>query len=61
MKKTKKAYEEHLNSLPTNSDMFIIGGKIRMYHYHLKQYGTALRKFDPIAFRVGYNEWKSIK
>jgi hypothetical protein len=24
----------------------------------LSQYGTVLRYYDPIAFIVGYNEWK---
>lgn len=60
MKKTRKTYEEYLNdfSPEQGSDKWIIGGKIRTYHMSLNQYGTALRKFDPIAFEVGYNDWK---
>jgi hypothetical protein len=59
MKKTKKAYEQYLNELSPaqGSDEWIIGGKIRMSHMWKDWYGTALRKFDPIAFQVGYNEW----
>jgi hypothetical protein len=61
MRKTKKAYEEYLNSLSPEqgSEEWIIGGKIRMYHMWKNQWGTAMRKFDPIRFQVGYNEWKS--
>lgn len=55
MKKTKKDYQEYLNSvdeLITEEDR-IIGGKFRR-----GLYGDELRKHDPIAFEVGYNEWK---
>ena len=55
MKATKNEYEQYLNGFgkilhPTN---FIIGGKMRAM-----EYGSALRKHDPIAFYVGYNEWR---
>jgi hypothetical protein len=58
--KTKKAYEEYLNGLSPaqGSDEWIIGGVIRMYHMHLNLYGQALRKYDPIAFEEGYNDWR---
>lgn len=58
--KTKKAYEEHLNSLsPSQGDeKWIIGGVIRMAYMWQEKYGTAIRKYDSIAFEVGYNEWK---
>ncbi len=53
---TKKEYEQYLNEvgkcLPEED--FIIGGK-----YRQMMYGTALRKYDPISFEVGYREWKS--
>jgi len=63
MKKTKKAYEEYLNSWSPaqGSDDWIIGGKIRMALMWLNKYGTALRKYDPIAFQVGFNEWEKSK
>jgi len=60
MKKTKKAYEEYLNSLSPaqGSEEWIIGGSIRMYYMWKEAYGSAIRKYDPIAFEVGFNEWK---
>lgn len=60
MRKTKKMYEEYLNenSPSQGSDEWIIGGTIRMSNMWSRTYGTALRKHDPIAFEVGYNEWK---
>lgn len=59
MKKTKKQYENFLNSIsPTKgSDEWIIGGKLRMYYMLYHAYGTAIRKYDPIAFQVGYEEF----
>lgn len=59
--KTKKAYEEYLNenSPSQGSDKWIIGGVIRMLFMWQNKYGTALRKFDPIAFEVGFNEFKN--
>ena len=55
MRKTKKAYQEYLNSMDAtiSHDDRIIGGKFRW-----GMYGDELRKYDPIAFEVGYNEWK---
>lgn len=59
MKKTKKFYVEYLNENPPEqgSDEWIIGGVIRMSHMWRKDYGNAVRKFDPIRFQVGYNEF----
>jgi hypothetical protein len=59
MKTTRKAYEKYLNSLALdNADgKYIIGGRLRIEAFSLN-YGTAIRKHDPIAFEVGYNEWK---
>jgi hypothetical protein len=60
MKKTKKAYVEYLNevALPEQgSEEWIIGGTIRMGHMWKKDYGGALRRYDPIAFQVSYQEW----
>ena len=60
MTKTKQDYENHLNrNSPTQgSDEWIIGGKLRMYYMWDYAYGTAIRTYDPIAFQVGYNEFK---
>ena len=58
MEDTKQAYEEYLNDLVPHDDddifesKFIIGGKLRT-----GAYGTMLRRYDPIAFQVGYNDW----
>lgn len=59
-RKSKKQYEEYLNELsPSYSDdeNWIISGKDRRSCYYPGRWGTAIRKFDPIAFEVGYNEW----
>lgn len=59
MKKTRKAYEQHLNecSPAQDSDEWIIGGAMRTKHMWKDQYGTAIRKYDPIGFEVGFKEW----
>lgn len=59
--KTKKDYEEYLNdnSPSQGSDEWIIGGVIRMSFMWQNKYGTAIRRFDPIAFEVGFNEFKN--
>lgn len=61
VKITRKAFEKYLNEVMTdqNADFWIIGGKIRMHAKWTNTYGTALRKYDPIAFNVGFNEWKN--
>ena len=58
MKKTKQNYEEYLNQLyfPHDNDMWIIGGKNRYWTCKGK-YGTAIRRYDPIQFEVGFEEW----
>lgn len=61
---TRKEYQEFLNELGycLSEDNFIIGGK-----YRKGKYGDMLRKYDPIAFEVGYKEevqrqaWDTIK
>lgn len=60
---SKAMYEDYLNELspPAGSEEWIIGGKIRMLYMWQNMYGTAIRKFDPIAFNVGYQEWKLIE
>jgi len=58
-KKTKKQYEEFLNSIAPSHDSeeWIIGGKNRNYIY--PDYGKAIKLHDPIAFEVGYREFLS--
>jgi hypothetical protein len=59
IKKSKKQYENFLNSISPvqGSEEWIIGGTIRYYHMWKNQYGTAIRKFDPITFEVGFNDF----
>ena len=54
MKKTKKNYEIMLNEMYSSvcETSFTIKGK----EYH-GQYGTLLRKHDPIAFLIAYKYW----
>lgn len=53
---TKKAFESYLDEigLSLSSEKWIIGGKDRSRSQH---YGRMLRKYDPVAFEVGYKEW----
>ena len=48
---TKKDFEQQLNELPVKEDDLIIGGKQRRGNY-----GTMLRRYDPIAFEVAYSD-----
>lgn len=53
-KKPKSQYEKHLNDLGIpEDDKKENGGRINGW----AKYGTWLRKHDPIAFNVGYDEW----
>lgn len=54
---SKKAYEKYLNEIgkSLSEEEFIIGGKQRSCW---KPYGYLMRKYDNIAFEVGYNDWK---
>ena len=59
--KTRKCYEEYLNDLYTPEGAWEIG----CYMYknnqgYCKKYGTKLRKCDPIAFNVGFNEFQNV-
>jgi hypothetical protein len=56
MKLTRKEYEAQLNrTIPNNSKpLFFVNGR---YH-ETNKYGTLLRRLDPIAFSVSFNEWK---
>lgn len=55
LKKTKQNYEAWLNELGVpDDDKKTLGGRIPDY----AKYGSWLRRNDPIAFEVGYNDWK---
>lgn len=56
--KSKKDYISMLNDLGSSLSMeeWIIGGKDR--YTGGDNYGVMLKRYDPIAFEVGYNEWK---
>lgn len=59
--RTKKEYEKYLNSISPDSDSeeWIMGGKNR-YKFR-DNYGTMLKRYDPISFEVGFKEWKDEK
>jgi hypothetical protein len=52
MKATRKNYEAFLNGLFGFWEGYI-GGKMRHGNY-----GSLLRRHDPIAFEVGFNEYR---
>ena len=55
---TRKEYEENLNELGTPiDDLKSNGGRIQ----DTARYGSWLRRNDPVAFNVGFNEWKTEK
>jgi hypothetical protein len=56
---TKKQFELYLNAHgpEQGNDRWIIGGRIRMIEMCLDQYGTALRKYDPVIFGRAYNQY----
>ena len=52
MGKSRKDYEKYLNSISPDRDdeRWIIGGG-------RENYGTMIKRYDPIGFNVGYREW----
>lgn len=56
-KKSRKDYEKYLNSISPDRDdeTWIIGGKNR--YCGRENYGTMIKRYDPIGFNVGYREW----
>ena len=56
--RSKKDYISMLNEFggPLSREEWIIGGKDR--YTGRDNYGDMLKRYDPIAFEVGYNEWK---
>lgn len=57
--KTKDAYEDYLNDIYTPDEAMKTGAYMKQARRLLARgfYGSALRKYDPIAFEVGFNEW----
>lgn len=57
MGKSRKDYEKYLNSISPDRDdeAWIIGGKNR--YCGRENYGTMIKRYDPIGFSVGYREW----
>ena len=61
MRKTKSQFIEYLNECPPIIDGYTSGGRGGWYmggKLRVGSYGALLRVHDPIAFQVGYNEWK---
>lgn len=56
MGKSRKDYEKYLNSISPDRDdeRWIIGGKNR--YCGRENYGTMIKRYDPIGFNVGYRE-----
>lgn len=56
MGKSRKDYEKFLNSISPDRDdeAWIIGGKNR--YCGREDYGTMIKRYDPIGFNVGYRE-----
>lgn len=56
MGKSRKDYEKFLNSISPDRDdeAWIIGGKNR--YCGRENYGTMIKRYDPIGFNVGYRE-----
>ena len=56
MSKTKQGYEEWLNEIGVpEEDKRSNGGRIPD---NTSLWGTWMRKNDPVAFNVGFNEWE---
>lgn len=61
--KTKKAYLEYLNNLFTYEDIYYNFGELLKNNWSVDkalsgQYGTLLKKHEPIKFNKWYLEWK---
>lgn len=53
----KRSYERYLNTMePPEHDHPANGGRVPWGM--VDNYGTWLRRNDPIAFEVGYGEWR---
>lgn len=60
MGKSRKDYEKFLNSISPDRDdeAWIIGGKNG--YCGRENYGTMIKRYDPIGFNVGYREWENV-
>lgn len=59
MKRTKKTYENYLNNFYTPCQAWKVGRYMyKTNRGYINNYGTVLRQKDPIAFEVGFREWK---
>lgn len=62
MSQTKKDYENYLSEIYPSYEPFMdylcIGSKQTKNALNRGSYGFILRKKDPIAFEVGFSEWK---
>lgn len=58
---TKKEYEKYLNGMSpdSDSDKWIMGGKNRFCHR--ENYGTMMKRYDPIAFEIGFREMNELE
>lgn len=61
MGKSRKDYEKFLNSISPDRDdeAWIIGEKNR--YCGRENYGTMIKRYDPIGFNVGYREWAELR
>lgn len=57
--KTKQAYEEYLNEVGEDMSLEDLQARYNLGNHVIRNHdlGTFLRKYDPIQFEVGYNEW----
>ncbi len=68
MARTKKDYEDHLNEAEMQfEDLEYITNPVRGNYISARKLrkdlgnnkaGTLLRKYDPIAFEAGYQDWR---
>jgi len=58
MRKTKANYEEYLNEITAPFWQYDYLGKKGCRLVKQGRLGTALRKYDPILFQVGFEEWQ---
>lgn len=57
-KKTRKAFEQYLNTVDMAEKSFIMRGKMRWLYFARHRYGSCLRKYDKVQFEVGFSEWR---
>ena len=60
MNRTKRAYEEYLNEVGQDMTLDQLDERYSLgsHRIHNHDLGTFLRRYDPIQFEVGYNEWR---